>query len=94
LFSQSARNPFQRFAFYTWFQYSKNKPSITTKLVALGAMIIAGGVVLSTLFVKQHYIADEIPGVALALVVGKLIFKRLWNSKQEDDTQNQQMNNA
>jgi hypothetical protein len=40
-------------------------------------------VVLSTLFVKQHYIADEIAGIALAFVIGKFAFKRLWNSEQE-----------
>jgi hypothetical protein len=31
-------------------------------------------VVLSTLFVKQHYIADEAAGVLLALGVGRLVF--------------------
>lgn len=67
--------------FFTWFQYSKAKPSITTELLAGGSLIIAAGVVLSTLFVKQHYIADEIAGVALAFIVGGLVFKRLWKPK-------------
>ncbi len=67
--------------FLTWYQYSKTKPSFTTKATAGVALIIAGGVVLSTLFVKQHYIADEIAGVALAFIVSKLTFKRLWNSE-------------
>jgi len=43
------------------------------------AVFIAAGVVLSTLFVKQHYIADEVAGVVLALLVGKILFDRLWS---------------
>jgi membrane-associated phospholipid phosphatase len=69
--------------FLTWYQYSKIKPSPYTKIVAAGALIIAGGVILSTLFVKQHYVADEIAGIVLALIVGKLAFKRLWNTNEE-----------
>ncbi len=64
--------------FYAWFQYSRIKPSTITKLLAVIALAIAGGVILSTLFIKQHYIVDEIAGVALALAVGKIVFKRLW----------------
>jgi membrane-associated phospholipid phosphatase len=64
--------------FFTWYQYSKIKPSATTKLAAIGALTIAGGVILSTLFIKQHYIADEIAGMALAWLVGRLIFNHLW----------------
>jgi membrane-associated phospholipid phosphatase len=67
--------------FFTWYEYSKAKPSAATKLVAIGALIIAAGVVLSTLFVKQHYIADEIAGIALALIIGKLAFRRLWKNQ-------------
>jgi membrane-associated phospholipid phosphatase len=66
--------------FFTWYQYSKTKPSSITKLTAATVLIVAGGAVLSTLFVKQHYIADEIAGIALALLVGRLVFKRLWKS--------------
>ncbi len=68
--------------FFTWYQYSKIKPSPFTKIVAAGALVLAGGVMLSTLFVKKHYIADEIAGIALALIVGKYAFKRLWNSNE------------
>jgi len=32
------------------------------------------------LFIKQHYIADEIAGIALAWIVGTLLFKILWKS--------------
>jgi membrane-associated phospholipid phosphatase len=63
---------------YAWFRYAQLKPGKATKTVAIVVAIIATGVVLSTLFVKQHYIADEISGVALALVVGKLVFDRYW----------------
>jgi membrane-associated phospholipid phosphatase len=38
-------------------------------------MLVVGiGVVLSTLFVKQHYIADEIAGILLAWGVGRWVF--------------------
>ena len=65
--------------FFTWFQYAKIKPGKTTKAVAIIAFVIAAGVILSTLFIKQHYIADEIAGIALALVIGTLLFNKLWN---------------
>jgi len=66
--------------FYTWFQYAKVKPSKTTKARAAAAFVIAVGVILSTLLIKQHYIADEIGGIALAWVIGTLLFKKLWKS--------------
>jgi membrane-associated phospholipid phosphatase len=62
---------------FTWFQYAKVKPSMITKIVAFTAFIIAAGVILSTLFTKQHYIADAIAGIALALIIGKIIFDKL-----------------
>jgi membrane-associated phospholipid phosphatase len=43
--------------FFTWYQYAKIKPSKTTKAAATAALVIAVGVILSTLFIKQHYIA-------------------------------------
>ena len=64
--------------FFAWYNYSKTRPSAATKIVAVGVLIITGGVVLSTLFVKQHYIADEIAGIVLALIIGRLTFRRLW----------------
>ena len=74
--------------FFAWFQYAKIKPSKTTKAVAIAALIIAVGVILSTLFIKQHYIADEIAGVVLALLVGKLVFDKFWkNVKRKDPLQ-------
>jgi membrane-associated phospholipid phosphatase len=63
---------------YAWYRYSQIKTNIITKVTTFVAFAIATGVILSTLFIKQHYIADEIAGIVLALVVGRLIFKHLW----------------
>jgi len=68
--------------FYAWFHYSKIKPSTATKAAAIATLVIAVGVILSTLFIKQHYIADEIAGIALALIVGKVIFDKFWKSSK------------
>ena len=64
--------------FYSWYRYSKVKPGFVTTVVTVLALIVAVGVILSTLFIKQHYVADEIAGIALALVIGSLAFRRLW----------------
>jgi membrane-associated phospholipid phosphatase len=69
--------------FFAWFQYVKIKPSRITKGTSIAALVIAVGVILSTLLIKQHYIADEIAGVLLALFVGKLVFNKY--SKNESD---------
>ncbi len=66
--------------FYSWYRYSKVKPSRKTATVASLALIVAAGVILSTLFIKQHYVADEIAGIALALIVGRLVFHRFWKA--------------
>ena len=66
--------------FYAWFRYAEIKRSIATKSVVVLALVIAAGVILSTLFIKQHYIADEIAGVALAWIVGKVLFDKLWKN--------------
>lgn len=68
--------------FYTWFQYARVKPSRTTKTVAAVALVVAVGVILSTLFIKQHYVADEVAGIALAWAVGVLLFKKLWKNSE------------
>ncbi len=67
--------------FFTWFQYAKTKTSKISKTAAAAAFVIAVGVILSTLFIKQHYIADEIAGIALAWIVGTLVFKKLWKKQ-------------
>jgi membrane-associated phospholipid phosphatase len=67
---------------YTWFRYVRIKPNKITKVLAVIMALIALAIVLSTLFVKQHYIADEAFGVALALIVGKLVFDRFWKKPE------------
>lgn len=67
--------------FFTWLQYTKVKPSKITKAIAVAAFVIATGTILSTLFIKQHYIADEIAGIALAWIIGVLVFKKLWKKQ-------------
>ena len=66
--------------FFAWYQYAKIKPSKTTKSTAIATLVIAIGVILSTLFIKQHYIADEIAGTALALIIGTILFNQLWKT--------------
>lgn len=61
---------------YAWYRFAGSKRNALTIAIAVVAALIAVGTVLSTLFVKQHYIADEISGIALALVVGKLVYDR------------------
>jgi membrane-associated phospholipid phosphatase len=69
--------------FFAWFQYAKIKPSRITKVTSIAALVIVVGVILSTLFIKQHYIADEIAGVLLALFVGKLVFDKFSINTKE-----------
>lgn len=64
--------------FYSWYRYSKVRPTATTKIVAMTAFVIAVGIILSTLFIKQHYILDEIAGIVLAWGVGRPLFNRVW----------------
>ncbi len=64
--------------FYTWYRYSKVKASSARKIMAAVTLFIAVGVLLSTVFIKQHYIADEAAGVFLAWGVGRPLFNRLW----------------
>ena len=64
--------------FYTWYQYSKAKTLTATKLVAIVSFVITAGVILSTILIKQHYIADEIAGLGLAMSVCAPMFKHLW----------------
>jgi membrane-associated phospholipid phosphatase len=71
--------------FFAWFQYAKTKPNKTTKAVVITAFGIAVGVIFSTLFIKQHYIADEIAGIVLAWVIGTLLFSKLWNHDSHEN---------
>jgi membrane-associated phospholipid phosphatase len=67
--------------FYTWYQYYRMKRLAQTNMVAIVSFVITVGVMLSTLFLKQHYIADEIAGIALAYGVGRQMFKHFWKLK-------------
>jgi membrane-associated phospholipid phosphatase len=62
--------------FYAWYRYARVKPNKATRALAIGMFVVAVGVVFSTLFVKQHYIADEIAGIALGWAVGRWVFDR------------------
>ena len=72
---------------YTWYRYSKIKPLKLTKSISILAIIIAIGVILSTLFVKQHYILDEIAGFLLAYFVARFIFNKLWRSFERPESE-------
>jgi len=52
--------------FYAWYRYARLTRRGVVRGIAVGMLVVGIGVVLSTLFVKQHYIADEIAGVLLA----------------------------
>ncbi len=75
--------------FFTWYQYAKSKPSATRNLVMIATLTIAAGVILSTLFIKQHYIADEVAGVVLAWLVGRLTFNHFWKNQSPKAPANQ-----
>jgi len=64
--------------FYTWYQYNRVKALTATKAVAIVSFVITVGVILATLLIKQHYIADEIAGIMLALSVGRPVLKHFW----------------
>jgi membrane-associated phospholipid phosphatase len=66
--------------FYAWYEYSKVKASRAAKVVAIVSLVITVGVILSTLFLKQHYIADEIAGIVLAWGAGRLMFTHFWKT--------------
>jgi membrane-associated phospholipid phosphatase len=63
---------------YAWYRYARVTGRRWVLGVAIGMIVVAVGVVLSTLFVKQHYIADEVAGIALALVIGTWMFDAFW----------------
>jgi membrane-associated phospholipid phosphatase len=63
---------------YTWYHYARVKPHLLKSITAVAAIIIALAVVLSTLFVRQHYISDELAGVLLAILAARYTFNNLW----------------
>jgi membrane-associated phospholipid phosphatase len=58
-----------------WLRYFRRRPSLLRVSVAAGSVFLAVGVVLSTLFLKQHYIVDGIAGIVLAVLVTSVVFK-------------------
>ncbi len=71
--------------FFTWYQYYKLKPSKAKMGITIATFVIAVGVILSTLFVKQHYIIDEFAGIILAYIVGKYMFFYLWKKFEKSN---------
>ena len=63
--------------FYAWYRYREARRNPLRAAIAVFAGAVAIGTVISTLFVKQHYIADEVAGVALAWAAGKWVFDRI-----------------
>ena len=68
-------------SFYAWHRYAQLLKRPVLRGISIAMLIVGIGVVLSTLFVKQHYIADEVAGVALALAIGKWMFDYFWGKK-------------
>lgn len=68
--------------FYAWYRYARLRPTRLTRGIAIGMLVVAIGVIISTLFVKQHYIADEVAGIILAWGIGKLVFDAFWKSRK------------
>ncbi len=64
--------------FYAWYRCSKLRGGWPRRSVAAVALVVAVGVILSTLFIKQHYVADEVAGVLLAYGLGRPLFDRLY----------------
>jgi len=60
-----------------WFQYWRVKRNSRRLFAALVSAILAVGTILSTLFVKQHYIVDEIAGMALGYIVSYSVYRFL-----------------
>jgi membrane-associated phospholipid phosphatase len=67
---------------YTWYQHSKLHPSYATKILVVLSVIAAVGIILSTLFIKQHYVLDEIAGTILGYVVSRATFNHLWKPSE------------
>jgi membrane-associated phospholipid phosphatase len=67
-------------SFYAWHRYARLLGSRIVRAIAIGMLVVGIGVVLSTLFVKQHYVADEIAGILLALGIGRWMFDSFWGA--------------
>jgi membrane-associated phospholipid phosphatase len=67
--------------FYAWHRYAQLLRSRIVRGISIVMLLVGIGVVLSTLFVKQHYIADELAGVLLAWLIGRWMFDSFWGAK-------------
>ena len=61
----------------SWFLFWKMRKTPLRLSAALASIVFASGTVVSTLFVKQHYIADEIAGMALGFAVTYIVHRFL-----------------
>ena len=68
-------------SFYAWHRYARLLRNPAVRGISIGMLVVGIGVVLSTLFVKQHYIADEAAGIVLALAIGKWVFDHFWGTE-------------
>jgi membrane-associated phospholipid phosphatase len=68
-------------SFYAWHRYANLLHSRVARAIAVGMLVVGIGVVLSTLFVKQHYIADAVAGILLACAIGRWMFDSLWGAE-------------
>jgi membrane-associated phospholipid phosphatase len=66
---------------YFWYRYARINTSVIKVVIATTSIFIAIGVVLSTLFVRQHYIADEVAGILLALFISKVMIDGMWKTE-------------
>lgn len=78
---------------YAWYRYARLKRMLARNIMAAVTIVIAVAVILSTLFVKQHYIADEISGFLLAFVVSTLVFRAVWKPVEPETVVTMKSNN-
>jgi membrane-associated phospholipid phosphatase len=64
--------------FYALFRESKVNPSRASRIIVAISFGITAGIILSTLFLKQHYILDVVAGILLAWGVGRPTLNHFW----------------
>jgi membrane-associated phospholipid phosphatase len=69
--------------FYSLFRYSKVNRTRATRIIVIVSFVITVGIILSTLFLRQHYIADVVAGVLLAWGVGRPTLNHFWKPFEE-----------
>ena len=71
---------------YTWYKHTKLHPGYASNILSILSVIAATGIILSTLFIKQHYVVDEVAGIILGWAVSKAVFKHLWKPAEPPKT--------